>query len=270
MKQELLKLTKQLILELHNDYISQTDVIPWASPVISFGRVSSSAIATLGLNPSNREFVDPQGKELVNEQRRFQTLRSLEIEQWNQSKDWHIESVLDSCERYFSANPYDTWFKSLDKIIYGTGHSYYHPMFEACHLDLVPFATYRKWGEISKSQRDLLLERCGFALGKLVRISGIKLLILNGKSVVDHFRQVSDVEFLEKAMPEWELPRSSGAHVKGISYIGNVSSIGGVSLNKGVGVLGFNHNIQSSYGVTTCVRSSITKWIAKQVHKFDL
>ena len=33
-------------------------VIPWSCPVLSFGDVSNAKVATLGLNPSNREFVD--------------------------------------------------------------------------------------------------------------------------------------------------------------------------------------------------------------------
>lgn len=32
--------------------------IPWASPVVSFGNPAISRVATLGLNPSNLEFVD--------------------------------------------------------------------------------------------------------------------------------------------------------------------------------------------------------------------
>ena len=52
--------------------MSSTNVIRWSSPVPSFGDLSRSRVATLGLNPSNREFVDPDGQELSGAERRFQ------------------------------------------------------------------------------------------------------------------------------------------------------------------------------------------------------
>ena len=41
--------------------LAEADVIPWGCPVPSFGDLSSSQVATLGLNPSNKEFVDEVG-----------------------------------------------------------------------------------------------------------------------------------------------------------------------------------------------------------------
>lgn len=67
-----------LIENLDNPYLQTLSVIPWAAPIISFGDLSKSKIATLGLNPSNREFVDSSGNELLGFNRRFHTLQSLE------------------------------------------------------------------------------------------------------------------------------------------------------------------------------------------------
>ena len=52
-------------------------VIRWGSPVPSFGDLTKSDVATLGLNPSNKEFVDNSGNELSGSERRFHTLKSL-------------------------------------------------------------------------------------------------------------------------------------------------------------------------------------------------
>jgi hypothetical protein len=41
-----------------------SNVIPWACPIPSFGDLTRARVATLGLNPSNREFVDERGNEL--------------------------------------------------------------------------------------------------------------------------------------------------------------------------------------------------------------
>lgn len=63
---------------------------------------------------------------------------------------------------------------------------------------------------------------------------------------------------------DWDLKRNNIASVKGFSYQGVINRISDVSLDNPILVLGFNHNIQSSYGVTSKVRASIRDWIAKQ------
>ncbi len=47
-----------------------------------------------------------------------------------------------------------------------------------------------------------------------------------------------------------------------MAYSGMVSTLAGMSLDREVLVLGFNHNIQSSYGVTNEVVDRIGNWIA--------
>jgi hypothetical protein len=61
--EESLKATMQttltnLINDMDSPEISGTDGIEWACPVPSFGDLSTSRVATLGLNPSNQEFED--------------------------------------------------------------------------------------------------------------------------------------------------------------------------------------------------------------------
>ena len=72
---------QNLLGKLINDRaLVKANVIPWSSPVISFGDLSRARVATLGLNPSNREFVDDAGIELDGPSRRFPTLRSLKLD----------------------------------------------------------------------------------------------------------------------------------------------------------------------------------------------
>ena len=66
-----------LVSRLADDRIINSSVISWGSPVPSFGDLSNASIATIGLNPSNLEFVDEKGKELDGSRRRFHTLNSL-------------------------------------------------------------------------------------------------------------------------------------------------------------------------------------------------
>ena len=48
-----------------------------STPVVAFGDVRKAAVATLGWNPSKREFLDSRGNELVRTERRLETLASL-------------------------------------------------------------------------------------------------------------------------------------------------------------------------------------------------
>src|SRR5580700_4684530 len=76
-------------------------VIQWGSPIPSFGDLSTATIATVGLNPSNREFVDHRGNELEAARRRFHTLRSLGLSCWSQAQAEHLELIAESCRGYF-------------------------------------------------------------------------------------------------------------------------------------------------------------------------
>lgn len=244
--------------------LKKSNVIMWSIPVVSFGNLGDSKIATLGLNPSNCEFVDNLGNELVGSKRRFPTLRSMGRSNWQSCGPNELDSIVKSCEQYFEVNPYDRWFKRLDFLISSTGYSYYSPKKRACHLDLVPFATSCKWGELSKQQQNMLLFSCRELLGNLIAQSSIKLLVLNGRAVVEGFKNVSDVEFSESLVKDWSISRANRDPVKGIAYTGYARKIGNIRLKRPLKVLGFNHNIQSSFGVTKEIQTSIRSWIGDQ------
>jgi hypothetical protein len=251
-----------LVERMEKPELQDAAVIPWGSPVLAFGDPASSRIATVGLNPSNREFVDAAGCELSERLRRFHTLRSLGLTRWTDIAPRHFGMMLDSFMRYFHSNPYDVWFRALDNLISGTSASFYDRG-GACHLDLVPYATAQKWTDLRPSQRSNLLSVSGDTLGLLVRDSHVQVLLLNGATVVQHLQQLTTVSLKAEFVPEWTLPRRSGSGVLGYSYKGWVNTIAGVDLGRNVLVLGFNHNIQSSFGVTTGVRNAIRLWVAE-------
>jgi hypothetical protein len=252
-----------LIDKLTDRTLEETSVIRWGCPVPAFGDLSRSRVATLGLNPSNREFVDNSGKELDGSLRRFHTLNSLGLTCWSHADARHLHLILASCRRYFEGNPYDGWFKALDDLISGTEASYYGSGRGACHLDLIPYATSCKWTELSNKQRSHLLISVGDTLGLLLRDSPVNLLILNGQTVVNNLKTVSDVDFEKEEIPSWTLPRKASEGVRGFAYRGVVREVGGVRLRREILVLGYNHNIQSSFGVTTKVRLAIKHWITR-------
>lgn len=258
-----------LINLLDTSQISNSGVIDWGSPVPSFGDISCSRVATLGLNPSNREFLDEGGNELVGKFRRFHTLKSLSIASWSEVDFRHLTLISESCKQYFYNNPYDRWFKILDKVISGTGASYYSKVSCACHLDLIPYATLQKWNELSLMQRSTLLSLTGDSLGLLVRDSPIKIIILNGSSVVKVLQDISSVQLERQSMPSWSLPRHTNCDVMGVAYYGVTDTLAGVQLGRDLLVLGFNHNLQSSFGVTTMVLKEIQKWVCQATKEFE-
>jgi hypothetical protein len=258
-----------LVDRLDSSAISGADVIPWGCPVLSFGDAAKSRVATLGLNPSNREFMDVDGQELEGEERRFPTLRSLRIPRWTEANAQHLSAVIKAYGTYFRMNPYDGWFKKLDLIVTGTRTSYYDSANSACHLDLIPYATSKKWTELTKQQRATLLTVSGDALGLLLRDSPIEVLILNGRTVIEHFQVLAGVQLDCEEVPSWSLPRRNGPAVAGVSYSGFASCIGGIPLGRSIRVLGYNHNIQSSYGVTTATIHAIRSWVAQMSGEYQ-
>ena len=168
---------------------------------------------------------------------------------------------------YFSRCPYDKWFKRLDRLILSSGHSYYSRFYPACHLDLVPFATWYKWGALSASKKQLLWESSKLTFGRLIRDSPVKIIILNGQSVIRQFQMLVPERLDKLEMPAWGLKRSRGANVQGYAYCAKVGLIGDIDLRKEVAVLGYNHNIQSSFGVTTEVMSNISHWLSRAIDK---
>lgn len=251
----------ELVGHIEGLHRRELEVIPWAAPVPSFGNLSRSKVATLGLNPSNREFVDTAGRELDGSERRFHTLKSLGIRRWSDAKVEHLRLIQDSCDNYFSGRPYDGWFQALDKLIVGANASYYGMFSDACHLDLVPYATACKWVELTSAQRSALLRSGGDALGMLLRESPVEMLVLNGQSVIENLASIAKCDFKREVVPGWTLPRRDSSGVAGYSYTGRISQVSGIGLGREIYVLGYSHNIQSSFGVTTQVKTAIQKWI---------
>jgi hypothetical protein len=239
-------------------------VLSWATPVPFFGDAKRATIATLGLNPSNLEFVDRHQSALLGEARRLPTLTSLGIKSWDQVSLQQYVMILDAFGNYFHNNPYSRWFDRLDALLSETGHSYYSRDNPVCHLDLVPYATSEKWSALHPAKRQLLIEYSSSYLGYILSVSRITTIIVNGRGVLNTLASTSDTKIKTVAKPKWSLPRKNSP-VQGVAFIGAVSEIGGVNLGRKVRLLGYNHNLQSSFGVTNEVRHMIRKWVTTQL-----
>jgi hypothetical protein len=240
------------------------EVMEWASPVPFFGRILDARVATVGINPSSREFVDSRGSELSGAYRRLETLNSLALPNWGLVSGHDVRRIAESCEKYFSNNPYRPWFDVLDRMLVPAGVSYYNDLIHqpACHVDMVPFATQTRWGSLTDSVRRSLLSRNRQTIAELLRDSQLEVLVLNGRSVVKQFEGFAGIEMTSARVAEWVLPRRNGAGVDGFLYYGVLTSIDGVALGRKVTVVGYNHNLQSSFGVTSRLIRSIGEKIS--------
>ena len=254
-----------LIDRLDGEIAIRAEAIGWSCPILSFGNPSLSHVATVGINPSNREFMDAAGAELKGPSRRFHTLQSLDLTSWSDADARHLTLILETYCTYFTGNPYNNWFRRLELLLSGLGVSYYDSLHTACHFDLVPYATERKWSELALKKQSSLLGIAGNSFGPIVRDSSVDLLILNGNTVVRGLEALSGVQFDSEPIHAWALQRKSTHDVQGVSFKGKVDMLAGVHLGRDVKVIGFNHNIQSSFGVSTEVVSSIRNWISQTI-----
>lgn len=221
-------------------------IVTGSTPVIAFGDLFSARVATLGLNPSNREFVDLDGRLLSGEKRRLATLESLRLERLSSATDQDAARIAEECATYFQRNPYRGWFDQLEPILKLFGASYYDG--SACHLDLVQWATMPKWGRLtSEERRQLLVGDTPFLVEQLQH-EGIRHLLLNGASVVTQFSNLLGVKLTELA-----------CIVEGGRY---PTRIYRGELLRRVRVIGWTSNIQSPFGLTLRRRQLICEHLS--------
>lgn len=257
---------EDLLKRLDGGLAAETPIVPWASPIPFFGEIGGADLATLGLNPSNLEFCDEQGKELDAAARRFHTLGSLGLKRWSMATGEDKKGILDRCRRYFEidGNPYSRWFEPLDEVISETGHSFYRRPEKktAVHLDLVPFATMCKWSELGAKRENLLALGEG-ALFEVLRDSNVRVLVLNGAGVVKHFEDLLHTRLEREAVPAWTLNWKNGPR-PGFAFKGTVHELSGRELGRTISIVGYSHNIQGTPG-TQEIRKEIGRWIRDRI-----
>lgn len=213
--------------------------MPGSTPVVSFGNSLTATVATLGLNPSRREFLDERGNELVGDARRLATHVSLGVSDLSLAPSETIATVLDDCNNYFQRNPYRGWFDHFAPILEACGASFYDGT--ACHLDLIQWATDPTWARLKPASARRLLDEESEFLAEQLRREHLRLLLVNGRGVIRHLRPMLD-EF------RWEEPiigLAAGNTQVGIGRIAHVR------------VLAWSTNLQSSHGVKRELRHEL-------------
>jgi hypothetical protein len=225
----------------------ECSIIPASTPVVSFGNAHTARVATLGLNPSKREFMNADGVWLKGVARRLATLDSLGINSLETADDKDVEKIVADCYGYFHRNPYMSWFGPLEKILnQATDTSYMDG--SACHLDLVQWATDPVWQKLGKDTRLQLLHYDREFLLKQLLQEHIGVVLLNGRSVIN---QVGDMGVLFAQKFDIPLHKTTTEVVIGSSM--NTLFVG------------WSANLQSSFGVSNEFKYSLANCVKEQI-----
>jgi hypothetical protein len=190
------EIKKRVLERVMTPYPKNCHIVPYSTPVVSFGNPETSSVATLGINPSSREFLG-EGMNLLssNEKRLVDTEvlgLSSEIESLNAEQ---AEKVIQGCFDYFETKPYK-WFSRLEEYVLSPASASYRSsddinIEQACHLDLIQWATDPVWGNIQDTGvKENLLERDLEFLRFQLTNYKFKKLFLNGQEVVKQFKKL--------------------------------------------------------------------------------
>ena len=234
-------------------------VIEWACPVPYFGHGERARIASVGLNPSDKEFCDNRGQALIDSRRRLATLDSLGLRDWSAAGAEECSAVAQACSGYFDSgsNPYWRWFRPLEAILEDAGRGTFKDG-DACHIDLAPWATVKKWGCLVHAGQDALVECGERVLEALLESARFEVLLLNGVSVVEGLARATGVELPLVYAPEFD---DNGRRGRRLSL--TLDSLGRIELGRRVTVLGWNWNLQSAISGRT--RESVSTWAAESL-----
>ncbi len=165
-------------------------------PILFFGDLFSAQIATVGINPSDQEYLDGKGNELDGAARRFETLSSLHASSRQTLTNAQCAQAIATMRSYFAQPPTNSaqtstvyrWFRSLERVLEGMGLSYSKG--QVAHLDLVQEATTPTWSALVRSHRSeadsLLADDLPFLQWQIATFR-LHAVICNGMTV---FRRV--------------------------------------------------------------------------------
>ena len=225
-------MNEEILKRIRSNYPGKDLVVNQSTPVLSFGDFQNAEVITLGINPSNREFEDKKGELLKNQLRRLQTLSSLKSSDCSSLSKEQSVKVFEGCVNYFNRRPYN-WFDKFGPILEAIGYSFYSSPF-AAHVDLVQWATQKKWKDISKGEQNMLIQEGRSFLKYQLKSENVHTILLNGITVINAFQDWSDVKLEYSSL---NIPKG-GKLVTGF-------------YDDRIRIIGWSINIQSSWGVTS-------------------
>lgn len=212
------------------------------APVLYFGDLKNAEVATISINPSDKEFLDGKGRILSGSNKRLESLHSLKRTNWNGLTQKKFDTMLDSYDNYFNNNPY-SWFNALENILNYNGYSYFKNknLKLAAHLDICCMPTKEKWGEITKENQTKLKEFGLPILAKLLKEESpnLKTIVINGKTVYNSISKYI-------TNPETNTSSFIQNNKTKVQYKGEMSNLCNIELGKVLKVVGWSTFISSN------------------------
>jgi hypothetical protein len=166
--------------------------------VLFFGDLLTAKIATVGLNPSRREYTDNQNAELDGPARRFETLASLGAEKRAELTAQQCDRAITTMRAYFDpGKPAYSWFASLGRVVEGMGYQYRAR--EVAHLDLVQEATDPTWSALLQQNPDearSLLDADAPFLRWQIETFPLLALVCNGRTTFDNVVRLTEARIV--------------------------------------------------------------------------
>jgi len=182
---------------------ASVEIVRGSIPIVFFGNVEKAEIATLSLNPSNVEFEPKHGKVRCLDRTQLDVLDSQKL------TNEQAEAVYQSLLLYFCDppyNPYRTWFNPLNKLFERKGLEYYND--KIIHLDISPWATSKKWNDLSQNERDQIVDTT--IIQNVIEKRGIKKLFINGKTAFTVFKKTLKVDDENVSSESFEYKTKNG------------------------------------------------------------
>lgn len=223
-------------------------VVLGSTPVVSFGNPQISRVATLGINPSRKEFLDDNGNLLRGRDQRFETLSSVGADRCEALTDSQIISIIEGCNNYFKRRPYMTWFKPLERII-ETGAAVSYRVGTACHLDLVQWATDPVWGKMptGDAKKALMEEGIEHLRAQLTTENIETIIVVSGE--------------VWKQLEIYGLCKFEDVEVMRAGKKGQIPCTLRIGEGCGSRFVGWTSNVQSQPGITRQDQDSLGRWL---------
>jgi len=100
--------------------------VPGSLPVLFFGDLLGAEVATVGLNPSDKEYLAADGSMLAGQAQRFATLDSLGASERAGLSDAQCAEAVEWMRDYYEPSKpvYSAWFNGLTRVVEGFGASF--------------------------------------------------------------------------------------------------------------------------------------------------
>lgn len=163
--------------------------VPGSLPVLFFGDILTARVATVGLNPSDQEYLAADGAMLHGDRQRLATLASLGAGSRLHLTDAQCDSAIETMRKYHApGKPVYGWFRPLTRVLAGLGAGYADG--SAVHLDLVQEATRPTWSGLDGEEKEVLRARDAEFLAWQIREFPIDIVLCTSRLVSDLVRDM--------------------------------------------------------------------------------